>query len=411
MDEAPADRRPPIAILADDLTGACDAAAPFAARGAPTVVYFEPPAALPDDASVVAVDLDSRRYGRRTAATRHLKAARALRGSGAERAYKKVDSTLRGHPWTEIVACRWGWGASLSVLCPAFPGQGRLVRDGRLLVGQEDRGPVARLAGIPPNVAVPLLGVAVAERGAAAVATALETWRIGGTSFVIADATTDGHLAALATAANLVGQAPLLAGSAGLAGALAALALPKPATEDRARDTARRAVADGPWLVVAGSQTAATGAQIAELERDGSTVISLKAQHVAIDRLQADRAGERAARALEAGKTVVLRLVVAGGTESGSAQSEDRAARALGRVCRATVRRSQPAGLFLTGGLTARACLLALGARGLRLAAEPLPGIAAGRAIEGRWEGRPVITKAGGFGGPDAIRRLVMGTA
>jgi uncharacterized protein YgbK (DUF1537 family) len=403
----PTDRRPSLVILADDLTGACDAAAPFAASGAPTLVYFEAPVELPDDASVVAVDLDSRRYSRRTAAARHLKSARLLKRLGAERAYKKVDSTLRGHPWTEITACRRGWGASLAVLCPAFPGQGRFVRYGRLRVGLEDRGPVARVAGVPPNASVPLLGLAIVEQGAAAVANALESWRIGGTSFVIADATTDSHLAVLAAAADLVDRAPLLAGSAGLAGALAALRVPKRRAADQGSDMASGAGEGCRWLVVAGSQTAATAAQVAELERDGFAVIPLKAQHGAIDRLLADRAGERAAHALQVGATAVLRLVVAGGGEAGSARAEDRAARALGRACRAAVHRSQPAGLFLTGGLTARACLLALGARSLRLESEPLPGIAAGRAIGGRWDGERVITKAGGFGGPDAIRRLV----
>ena len=117
----------------------------------------------------------------------------------------------------------------------------------------------------------------------------------------------------------------------------------------------------------------------------------------------------RAARAIGEGTTPVVRLLVpvAPAAPNGAARAEDRAARALGRACRAAVAHGAPAGLFLTGGLTARACLLALGATGLVLDAEPLPGIAGGHARGGAWDGRPVITKAGGFGAPDAIRRLV----
>jgi uncharacterized protein YgbK (DUF1537 family) len=108
--------------------------------------------------------------------------------------------------------------------------------------------------------------------------------------------------------------------------------------------------------------------------------------------------------------TPVLRLVVtpgADGAPSRGLRLDERAARALARACRATLERETPAGLFLTGGSTARAALLALRVAGLRLEDEPLPGIAAGVALGGVWDGRPVITKSGGFGAPDAIRRVV----
>jgi uncharacterized protein YgbK (DUF1537 family) len=113
---------------------------------------------------------------------------------------------------------------------------------------------------------------------------------------------------------------------------------------------------------------------------------------------------------LRADVTPVIRLLVpplADGVPSRGRHLDERAARALARVCRAVADATTPGGLFLTGGSTARACLLALGVSGLRLEREPLPGIAAGVAIGGDWDGRPVITKAGGFGAPDAIRRLV----
>jgi D-threonate/D-erythronate kinase len=106
----------------------------------------------------------------------------------------------------------------------------------------------------------------------------------------------------------------------------------------------------------------------------------------------------------------VLRLVVPpleDGAPTRGRGLDERAARALARACSIAAIEIEPAGLFLTGGSTARACLLELGVSGLRLEHEPLPGIAAGVAIGGAWDGRPVITKAGGFGAPDAMRRLV----
>ncbi|MBA2448810.1 MAG: four-carbon acid sugar kinase family protein, partial [Chloroflexi bacterium] len=89
-----------LAILADDLTGACDAAAPFAAQGLVTVVVLDPlGGAAPrfDDVVVRAIDADTRRLSFRRAAARTVAVAELERTGGARSLYKKVDSTLRGH--------------------------------------------------------------------------------------------------------------------------------------------------------------------------------------------------------------------------------------------------------------------------------------------------------------------------
>ncbi|MDQ3812173.1 MAG: four-carbon acid sugar kinase family protein, partial [Chloroflexota bacterium] len=49
-----------LAILADDFTGACDAAAPFASAGQRTRVLLSLPETWPADLDVLAVDLDVR---------------------------------------------------------------------------------------------------------------------------------------------------------------------------------------------------------------------------------------------------------------------------------------------------------------------------------------------------------------
>src|SRR5690349_730593 len=95
---------PPWFILADDLTGAADTAIAFARRGMPAeVVWGE---ARPEDhADVFALAFD--------AATRELDTTSAARRQGdvvrrflrpGMRVFKKIDSTLRGHPAEEIAA-------------------------------------------------------------------------------------------------------------------------------------------------------------------------------------------------------------------------------------------------------------------------------------------------------------------
>lgn len=71
-------------------------------------------------------------------------------------------------------------------------------------------------------------------------------------------------------------------------------------------------------------------------------------------------------------------------------------------------------GVFLTGGETAARVLLAHGALGLELFAEPLPRIPLGRVLGGTLDGLWVMLKAGSFGGPDIIDQameVLSGTA
>jgi uncharacterized protein YgbK (DUF1537 family) len=402
-----------LAILADDLTGACDAAAPFAARGLGTVVLLgtkDEGRKMKD--AVLSVDVDTRRLSRATAVRRTVAAARSMRAGGATALYKKVDSTLRGHVAAEILACARAWPAVLVVLCPAFPAMGRRVDGGHLLVeGRGDLGSVAGLAGFASSTRIATLTVDVLDAGAAAVGRMLEPYRRTRVEVMVADATDAAHLELLARVASGMNPMPLLAGSAGLATALARrMGDGRSSASQSAPSIFARPAA--PWLVVAGSQTEVTAAQVRELERAGAELIILDAHDLVTQRGLAERAVARTGRVLAAGVTPVLRLDVdrPRGVPGGSgARFEDRTVRALGRVIRAVVQQGGAGGLFLTGGLTARACLLALGAHGVRLESEPLPGIAQSRALGGAWDGRPVITKAGGFGGPDAIRHLVFG--
>lgn len=421
-----------IAILADDLTGACDAAAPFARRGLATRVLFSlrpvsiGPAAGDD---VIALDADTRRLSRRLAVERTSVAARALRTAEMTCLFKKIDSTLRGHVGPELLACMRAWDAPLALLCPAFPAVGRWVQDGQLFVdGRGSLGDVAALAGLPPDRRTGRLDTATLRSGVEAVERALAGQAAAGARVAVADADTPGDLTTLVEVAQRGARPILLAGSAGLGTALAEWAATRLVDGSRHGSAAARGssssgilpttdalgllvdVDGAPWLVVVGSQTEVTHHQVVELTRAGAEAIELDVDALLGQRSLAASAGRQAAALLREGITPVLRLLVppgADGIQSRGPRLDDRAARALARACQTAVEAGAPSGLFLTGGLTARACLLALGVSGLRLEREPLPGIAAGLAIGGVWDGRPVITKAGGFGAPDAMRRLV----
>lgn len=127
-----------LAIIADDLSGALDTAAPFAARGgdARVVISLEALAATleawqgqwPD---VIAVNTESRHLKAEEAALRVREAVRLLTRATPKQWFKKVDSTLRGQVVAECTAVREALGLPL-LLAPAVPTQGRTVRDAQV---------------------------------------------------------------------------------------------------------------------------------------------------------------------------------------------------------------------------------------------------------------------------------------
>ena len=125
-------------ILADDLTGAADSAIAFARRRIPArVVWGDARAEDHADATALAYDAASRELGSALAARRHGEITHRFLRPGT-RLYKKIDSTLRGHPAEEIAAMLnvvlpKEPGLRI-VLAPSFPVMGRTVRAGELHV-------------------------------------------------------------------------------------------------------------------------------------------------------------------------------------------------------------------------------------------------------------------------------------
>jgi uncharacterized protein YgbK (DUF1537 family) len=171
------------------------------------------------------------------------------------------------------------------------------------------------------------------------------------------DAATEADLANVARQALAEAKRPLLAGSAGLARELAKrIGCPEPKqTPILGRQ--------GPAVLYIGSTHAATVAQTARL---------------------------RATHDVHAYRIVPVRSLD-GDVGPPVARYQARGA----------------AGLIMTGGDTAALVCRVLKVSGIRLIREILPGIPYGRFIGGRFDGMPVITKAGGFGGEGTLALLV----
>jgi uncharacterized protein YgbK (DUF1537 family) len=173
-------------LIADDLTGACDAAVPFASRGLQVRVAL----AGPEEADVLAFSTESRDAGLASFGA----ALEPWRGLRTSIIFKKIDSTLRGNVGPEVVAAMAAFGCDMALVTPAFPAAGRVVVNGYLQV-VEDIGFVPReLAACFHGIDVPI---------------------------ALRDALCDDDLDAIVAEGLKRSERILWAGSAGLAGALA----------------------------------------------------------------------------------------------------------------------------------------------------------------------------------------------
>jgi D-threonate/D-erythronate kinase len=121
-----------IGVIADDLTGASELGGIGGRHGlrAEVILHGE----CVGDTDLLCLDTDSRSCTAKEAARRAARAARKLRKAGAVWIYKKVDSVLRGNVLAEVSAIQNALGLRSTLLVPANPRFGRVIRDGRYFI-------------------------------------------------------------------------------------------------------------------------------------------------------------------------------------------------------------------------------------------------------------------------------------
>ena len=341
----------------------------------------------------MAVDTGSRLLSPEAARERVLRAGSVLRESRI--AYKKLDSTLRGPLAAELGAALEASGRARAIIAPAFPQNGRTTEGGvQLLNGVPvHETELARDPHTPVrNAHLPSL---LAEAGLGDVAL-LDTETlpdpdaalraIGESRYVVSDATAGEHLEALVRAVPDLSTV-LWAGSAGLA-----LALGRACPGPRSGDVAAKPEPARRVLAVAGSASGVVRGQVERLAGEpGVAGFGLRGEgdEGAVLDAARDAFGRRF--------SVALHLALAG-------RDADLAEQALGAIVR-VVRSLSDEGLFdglvLTGGDTAVRVAETLGAGGIVLGGEVEPGVPFGTLVGPR--PYPVVTKAGGFGGPETL--------
>ncbi len=344
-------------ILADDLTGACDAAVAFASRGLVTEVLvlheFEA-----SQSEVIAISTGTRDVALELACESVERYVDRLNFS--PNLFKKIDSVFRGNTFVEVAAAVQAAPGRFAVIAPAAPHHGRTCRDGLLHILDLSGSSVAplreRLA--DAGLQVPWLArsndpSALEERMRSAIR--------NGSSVVFCEASTDEDLASVVQAARALGKRPLWIGSSGLAHALAESLHP----ESESRPSLQ--LPRGKMLLFSGSNHPVTQRQIFHLRESGPDVLTFR-----VERNQT---------------------------------TEEEIRDAMKPISPADV-----ACLILNGGDTALHVCRALSIKSIRLSGEFAPGIPMGVARGGRFDGSPIILKSGGFGEADLLTRIAQQT-
>ena len=404
-----------ILILADDLSGAADCGVACVGAGLTTLVALRQ---TEEDAAaeVLSLDADTRRMAPEQAASEVDRLVRANAANPETLLFKKIDSTLRGNVGPELAAAlnalrdlRTNHARSVAIMAPAFPAIGRTTKNGTQYVhGQPLHDlDIWRVQGLTGHAHIPDM---LQSAGLKCEVLALDTIRSGNgmlsdqmnssaahADVLVCDAETDDDLLAIAAASMKLDCRPLWVGSAGLA-----YQLPRAAGLAKATGAAPMSLppVSGSLLFVIGSLSRNSLEQVRVLSTMSGTVsiavppeVLLAGEHHSDWRSYASELRD----AMQMNRDVVL-----------SPKTEPRIdlsqrpliAAALARMAESVA--GSVGALVASGGETARAVFESLGVTRLRLLGELEKGIPV--SITENWDRPlPVITKAGDFGGADAL--------
>jgi D-threonate/D-erythronate kinase len=402
-------------IVADDLTGATDSAVQFFHAGWEATLLLDATGAEidPGDGTLLAVTADNRALPADAARDAAVAEVEALQRLGAGRLFVKIDSTMRGNVAAHVSGALSAWRRqvpdAVAVVCPAYPGMGRRVDAGVVLL---DGVPVAESA-FRSDPATPMTASALgdllpgsiplADLGSLPLAQAVEravgAARRGGGRVFTADASTDADLQRLSEAIGRFSRSVIPVGSAGLAAAVARTWRPAGATDRSA--AVLPDVSSAPALVQVTSLNEVSRRQLEALERRyGGRCLRLAPDLLtlsdpgALDRWFEDQATDYGNYGL-----VVLSVPV---ERAGHADPRLLAER-LGTLSARLLRKGAFGVAGFVGGDGALAALEQLRVPALRILGSLEDGIPVSVLVGGDAPGTVVFTKAGGFGSPDSL--------
>lgn len=410
-----------IVIIADDLTGAADAGVHFCPIfGAIRMCGVDGWAKNGEgaDAEGVAVFTNTRNLSAAAAARVVGNVADYVMSSDDAIVYKKIDSSLRGNIGAETQALLTKLGLRACFVAPALPGQRRVtVHDIHTVnglpvaasgAGRDPLAPVntsrlSELLAAQSGFRVGHIDLEWMERGADAISSRIASLISDGCRQIAFDAAKDEHLLTIASLARTSFPDCLLAGSAGLASALARVMWAENGTAvvtPPALPDVRKS------LFVCGSASGMMAAQREQLANAHGVKIFLFSPGELVVPGRGKMAGscraEIASRWKEGGIIVAIEPM----SSVDPRFSPERVMRGFAAEVALLIEMTSPDLVFLSGGDTAEAVSRRIGADVILLLEEIVPGLVRGKVATGRFKGMAVVTKAGSFGDRHTLVQL-----
>ena len=355
-----------LGMIADDLTGAIDAAGALGSPNDTVAVVWS--LAQSDSNGKVSLDTESRSTSAEESCERLRVALPVVARS--ELTFKKVDSLIRGNTIVELENCCSSGLFGTVIVAPAFPAQSRVTRAGQQFARHSDGSWRAAGPNLVDAMAVSGLKCRLIER----------SMPPAGGGVMICDADSDGDLGRLMAARHRLEAPVLWCGSAGLA---RALGTPVPIAVPKGR---RRLAVIGSthWMTVSQIESLAPAAPTAI-----ATVKSPSEMEAAVASIEAK---------LAANSFAALAFATFGQDLAQTAMLQTATFDLLRRLERPDV-------LVAVGGDTLYRLSNSLGATRIDTLGEWMPGIAVSALADGIWAGAQVISKSGAFGASDFLVR------
>lgn len=410
-----------IYVITDDLTGANDTAVQFAKEGLRTFVFIEPASALKikGQLEVVVLNTESRALPAPIAVERVRSAFHSLSLSESDILFKKIDSTLRGNVVSEVEEVLKLSKKEIAIVAPAYPKNGRTTVNGihyvrGIPVGETEaatdpRCPVKhshiptlfQIQGSLPTASIPLEQVRMAT-----LRDRISTVSQEGKRILIFDSVGEEDLQKIVREVVSSGRKSLWVGSAGLAEAIAEQyqsisTFPAP--------TALSPVPK-PALIILGSMSEVStqqGEVFAHWAGINPHILDPKETLKRNSNVKERILGLIYTQLRKGQHTLLMthrqKLEPSSNGSSSLIETLLQTFKALGD----SLDFSLCAGLIVTGGDIAMAICEGMGVHSIEVLDETSPGIPLGLVRGGRWEGLPLVTKAGAFGAPDAFIHAV----